>query len=75
MAGLGLENCLSDLGCKLVLYAHEEGRGLSGGTSRPLRALQGNTVSPGTAGGQNRKSNSQVHGALYAPLSDAIYTD
>lgn len=53
MAGLGLKNCLNDLGGKLVLYAQEAGRGPSGGTSCPLRALQGNTVSPGTAGGQN----------------------
>ncbi|KAM5236268.1 vomeronasal type-1 receptor 2-like [Ctenodactylus gundi] len=45
MAALGLQDFLSDLGCKLVFYAHRVGRGVSMGSTCLLSVFQVITVS------------------------------
>ncbi|XP_005414897.1 PREDICTED: vomeronasal type-1 receptor 4-like [Chinchilla lanigera] len=46
MAAFGLKDFLSDLGCKLVLYVHRVGRGVSIGSTCLLSVFQVITISP-----------------------------
>ncbi|KAM5236267.1 vomeronasal type-1 receptor 2-like [Ctenodactylus gundi] len=49
MAAFGLEDFLSDLGCKLVFYAHRVGRGMGFGTTCLLSVFQAITISLGSS--------------------------
>ncbi|EHB18855.1 Vomeronasal type-1 receptor 2 [Heterocephalus glaber] len=46
MAAFGLQNFLSDVGCKLVFYVHRVGRGGSMGSTCLLSVFQAITISP-----------------------------
>ncbi|EHB18856.1 Vomeronasal type-1 receptor 2 [Heterocephalus glaber] len=46
MAAFGLQNFLSDVGCKLVFYVHRVGRGVSMGSTCLLSVFQAITISP-----------------------------
>nr|XP_036881797.1 vomeronasal type-1 receptor 4-like [Manis javanica] len=48
-AALGLRHSLSDLGCKLLLYVHRVGRGVSISTTCLLSVLQAVIISPWTS--------------------------